>query len=133
MPRARRRCAKPGCRNFQPCIIKEHQRGWAASKSEPLPPNWKQLCRLVVRRSEGRCEVRRQIGPVMKRCHRPGVQVDHIINRARWPKGQPGVNGFHPDINNPNNNLQHICETCHTLKTNMEKKEGRRKSGNGAV
>jgi hypothetical protein len=124
MPRAKRRCAKAGCNNFQPCPIKAHQRGWAASRSEPLPGNWKSLVKVVRQRSGGRCEVEDQFGPLRRRCTRPGVQIDHIINRARWPKGRPGLNGFHPDKHHPRNNLQDICTIHHDIKTRQERKEG---------
>lgn len=122
MPRAKSRCSKAGCYNFKPCSIKAHRRGWDSDKSEPLPSNWASLKRLVKQRSGGRCEVEHSLGPMRRRCGRPGSAVDHIINRARWPKGQPGMNGFHPDVRNPKNNLQHICASCHKLKTDMERK-----------
>ena len=127
MPRARRRCAKPDCRYFQPCPIKEHQRGWAASKSGPLPGNWGRLKKLVRSRSGGRCEKEWKIAGETVRCPRPAVQVDHIINRARWPKGKPGLHGFHPDKNHPTNNLQDLCKPCHDAKTAYERKLGRKK------
>lgn len=52
----------------------------------------------------------------------PGVELDHIINRAQWPSGQPGIHGFHPIISNPQNNLQLLCKMHHKLKTDTEKR-----------
>lgn len=113
MPRARRRCSRTGCRHFQPCPIKSHQRGWASSKSEPLPGDWKSRKRLVEKRAGGRCEwVEDGV-----RCSRKGTEVDHILNRARWPKGKPGLH----DVNQ----LQLLCSICHKTKTQRESMEGR--------
>jgi 5-methylcytosine-specific restriction endonuclease McrA len=101
--------------NKQPCAIKGHQRGWASSRSEPLPSNWEALKRLVRQRSGGQCEVVN----AGVRCRQPMQEVDHIVNRARWPKGKPGLHAL--------GNLQAICGPCHTEKTNQERRYGAKK------
>lgn len=115
MPRARRRCAKPDCRNFQPCAT--HPQGWASARSKnPLPRDWKSRKKFVEYRSGGRCEW----NVMGVRCVRPADGgVDHIIPRFEWPQGRPGLHDY--------NNLQSLCKLHHTQKTNEEKKRALQK------
>lgn len=105
MPRARTRCRYGGtCHNFLPCPA--HPRGWASSKSEPLPGNWRSLREIVKRQS-------------LLRCHWCGIvdldgECDHIVPRAEG--------GSHELPN-----LVWSCRVCHRSKTQRESKRGNRK------
>jgi len=79
----------------------------------PLPNDWKSRVRAVKNRSNGLCEVVYNYGLIRRRCGRPMTAVDHRINRAQWPRGQPGLHDL--------NNLQAICGPCHDIKTKMER------------
>jgi len=98
VPRAPKGCHTPGCRNLQPCKLHTTKK-WGNTKSEPLPGNWKSLCRAVKARDRGVC----------RKCKRPAPngQTDHIINRARG-----GTNDL--------SNLQWLCRGCHSVKTKWE-------------
>lgn len=111
MPRARRRCANPDCKRWQPCEV--HPRGWASSKTD-LPRDWKSKVKAVRYRSGGRCEIIEKLGPLTRRCLRPMAAADHIVNRA-----EGGTN----DITN----LQAICAFHHKQKTQQEAARGMKK------
>ncbi|MFI0940908.1 HNH endonuclease [Streptomyces sp. NPDC021020] len=80
---------------------RKHPIGWENSNRESrLPANWHKL----------RARVKRRDGGLCKSCGRPGTQVDHII------RGD----------NHALENLQLLCEPCHTRKTQAESAEARR-------
>lgn len=136
MPRARRRCAKPDCKRFQPC--QKHPRGWRANDQKiargeiaPLPGNWKSIVKAVRVRSGGQCEVEDWYGPINTRCKNRAASVDHIISRAEWPPGVPGADGFHPYVHHPSNNVRDTCKPHHDKKTAIERARGNRRSQGG--
>lgn len=103
MPRAKKRCADPTCRQYAPCPI--HRTWKPSSGTRPLPGNWKSLKKKAEGYSEKRCY----------RCNRidPTGQVDHKKNRAQGGSDAP-------------ENLGWMCTKCHALKTEQEKQEGRK-------
>lgn len=113
MPRAPRRCAKPRCRNFNPCPT--HPRGWAASKST-LPADWPRLREAVKTGSQQICGKNFWGLDTGLGCGRKNLQgaVDHIVNRA-----EGGGHGL--------DNLCFLCDDCHRLKTREEKRRGIRR------
>lgn len=115
MPRAKRRCAQPGCKEFHPC--KTHPWGWRGAKTEgTLPSDWKSRVKAVKSRSGGMCEKRENFLGKIQRCKQPGQSVDHITNRAEWPRGKSGLHSL--------DNLQHLCNFHHDMKTRMESQRG---------
>lgn len=100
MARVRVRCSRPNCKQMAPCSL--HPRGWASSKSPPLPSNWSQLRKIVKARKN--CAV----------CGMPGTEVDHIVNRAAG--GDDSLQ-----------NLQLLCYDHHKLKTQQESKRGNKR------
>lgn len=103
MPRAPKRCQKCGLLIPSQCSCPV---GWAANSSRKPSGKWKKVCALVRERSKKHCE----------RCGRfdQSGEVDHILNRAR---------GGTDDLEN----AQFLCRACHKIKTDEEKKWGRRK------
>lgn len=87
--------------------------GWAGH-DRPLPPNWKQLCYQVHRRSGKRCEV-------MVPAPRGRVGL--------WKCGRPADGGVdHIDRHGPHelSNLQDTCKPHHGRKTQQEAQEAAR-------
>lgn len=104
MPRAKKRCADPTCRQYAPCPI--HRTWKPSSGTRPLPGNWKSLKKKAEGYSEKRCYV---CGLV-----RPSGAVDHVIPRSQGGSDDPS-------------NLAWICDRDHALKTEAEKQAGRKK------
>lgn len=108
MPRAKKRCAQVGCREYAPCP--KHKVWQPSSGTRPLPGDWKSLRKKARGYDEKRCYI----------CHkiRTNGAVDHII-----PRSQGGPH--HPA------NLAWICNgpgSCHEQKTEAEKQAGRKRS-----
>lgn len=80
-----------------------HQRGYGSA--------WDRLRLHILERDCGLCRVCSEAGRIT-----PAAQVDHIV-----PKAWGGTDD--------ESNLQAICRTCHTAKTNHEKTQWRREGG----
>lgn len=102
MPRAKKRCAQPGCKQYAPC--KTHQVWKPSSGMRPLPSNWKSLAKRVRQRDDFKCKL----------CGRWGNEVDHIIPRSQ--------NGSDEMVN-----LRVLCSSCHSKKTEQEKRFGQKR------
>ncbi|MCP3681834.1 MAG: HNH endonuclease [bacterium] len=108
-------CAKPGCRKYAEKRGRcgDHQpEAWASNKGKSrhergYGSRWDKLRLKVLKRDRYLCMVCRHDGILTK-----ANQVDHIINKA-----QGGTDN--------SDNLQAICDNCHTKKTNVEKRHGR--------
>lgn len=103
-------CVEPGCsemvegRRVAYCSEHEPARpAWLGSKSRQMSGwQWSKIRRRVMARDRYRC----------RWCGETATQVDAIVNSARG--------GSHFDLGN----LQALCDDCHTLKTERERKEG---------
>lgn len=90
----------PATTGWKPDAIRgsRHQRGYGAA--------WDRIRQRILKRDEGLCQPCLAEGRTS-----PGVQVDHILPRARG--------GDDSDTN-----LQAICEACHRAKTARESRGG---------
>lgn len=105
MPRAKRRCAKVGCRAWQPCSL--HQTSWAKGPNHrPLPRNWATLKKKVRERDGDVCEI---CGSCWD------TEIDHRI-----PRSEDGPDALW--------NLRVLCHLCHVKVT---KEAMRRYKGKG--
>jgi 5-methylcytosine-specific restriction enzyme A len=97
MPRAPKGCAKPGCREKQPCPT--HRPAWKRSSGQrELTPEFHVNARRI-----------RAEKPACRACGRVGrVEIDHIIPRSRGGTDK-------------RENLQPLCPKCHSEKTKREK------------
>jgi 5-methylcytosine-specific restriction enzyme A len=78
---------------------------WETSdRKSTLPPDWPQRRQVVLRRAEGRCEVRKKDG---RRCWDKAKDVDHKV-----PHSEGGSDDYF--------NLQAICEWHHKKKSSAE-------------
>jgi 5-methylcytosine-specific restriction protein A len=114
MPRAPRKCPKPGCetRITNQRYCDEHMPiNWAYGTdrtSTPLHREWRSA---VLQRCGGRCQIR---GP---KCTTTATEADHII-----PVAEGGTYTL--------SNGQGTCHTCHQAKTRDEARRGRQRAFN---
>ncbi|MFC6022963.1 HNH endonuclease [Plantactinospora solaniradicis] len=101
IPRAKKRCAKPGCKEVAPC--KRHKVWKESSGTRQLPGNWSTLKKQARNFATKIC--------VFCGLRDPGGQVDHVINRAEGGTDDPS-------------NLGWACARCHDRKTEEEKLRG---------
>ena len=107
-------CVSPGCseviegRRLAYCPAHEPSRpAWAGSSSEAGTSRARAMRRKVLARDRYRCV----------RCGQKATDVDAIVPSARG--------GSHTTMAN----LQSLCESCHALKTEYDRREGVRKGG----
>lgn len=82
-----------------------HQRGYGSK--------WDRLREIILRRDNGLCQQCLREGCVTMIGHKPySAFVDHVI-----PKAEGGTDD--------ESNLQALCKSCHTAKTDREKNRGR--------
>lgn len=104
MPRAKKRCPQPGCREYAPC--RTHQVWKPSSGTRALPSDWKSRKKKAKGFTEKRCYLCNRISP--------NGAVDHIVNRASGGTDDPS-------------NLAWACHPCHAAKTEREKQAGRKR------
>lgn len=107
MPRAPKKCGKPGCE------ARVTARTWcpahtptASTRRSRLPTNWPALRSAVKARANGNCEATQH----HPRCNGTGTQCDHI----------------HPGDDHSMSNLQWLSTECHQVKTNREHRDRNR-------
>lgn len=102
--RGARICPTHGCPNDMPCT--EHARkAWAGStRAQRRPDGWKALRLRVLRRDAYRCQA--------PGCPAKATEVDHVI----------------PNDDHDMANLQSLCTSCHSKKTQAEAAAARREN-----
>jgi len=112
-----RPCTTPNCKEYATkrgkCDAHQPESGWGdwaknqgTTHTRGYGRSWVKLRKLVFKRDSHLCQDCLKAG-----IYRNGNQCDHII-----PKSQGGLDSL--------DNLQCLCENCHKMKTNRERKNG---------
>ncbi|WP_081872987.1 HNH endonuclease [Nocardia otitidiscaviarum] len=105
MPKAPRRCPKPGCTNLirHTTYCPDHTEAWATPSGWTKPPGWNRIRQDILERDDYRCYI----------CGKSGADaVDHITSLANRGTNAPSNLAAVHD---------RVAPHCHRTKTNQER------------
>jgi 5-methylcytosine-specific restriction protein A len=105
MPRAARRCARPGCDELAPCPHHTRPAWQSSSRRTTLPADWSRI-RAVILTRDPVCQL-----AYVDTCAGASVEVDHI--------GRPD--------DHTAGNLRGVCAPCHRRRTQGQSAAARRR------